>query len=57
MPDSVPTQMKSLRVQDKGAVGVETVNVPQPKDNEVLVRVKAVTLNPTDWVSGCIESC
>lgn len=49
---SVPTQMKSLRTQEGKKVGIETVRVPKPKDNEVLVKVKAVTLNPTDWKSS-----
>lgn len=30
---------------------VQTVSVPQLRDGLVLVRVKAVALNPTDWKS------
>lgn len=49
---SVPTQMQSVRTQPGGKVGIETVDVPQPGKNEVLVKVHAVTLNPTDWKSA-----
>ncbi|CAO1619114.1 unnamed protein product [Parajaminaea phylloscopi] len=48
---SVPAQMRSLRTQDGKKAGIETVPVPQPKENEVLIKVKTVTLNPTDWKS------
>lgn len=49
---SVPSQMKSLRTQADHKIGVENVDVPKPEANEVLIRVKAVTLNPTDWKSA-----
>lgn len=49
---SVPSQMKSLRTQKDAQIGVENVSVPQPQKNEVLVKVLAVTLNPTDFKSA-----
>lgn len=49
---SVPSQMQSLRTQANAQIGVETVAVPQPEKNEVLVKVHAVTLNPTDFKSA-----
>lgn len=48
---SSTAQMRSLRTQEGSKAGIETVSVPQPEDNEVLVKVHTVTLNPTDWVS------
>ncbi|CAO1629544.1 unnamed protein product [Sympodiomycopsis kandeliae] len=49
---SVPQEMKSLRTQADAKIGVETVAVPTPGKNEVLVKVIAVTLNPTDFKSA-----
>lgn len=40
---SVPKQMKSLRTAPDHKVAVETVATPQPQDNEVLVKVQAVS--------------
>lgn len=35
----------------KGEVEVQSVPIPQLKDGFILVNVKAVALNPTDWKS------
>ncbi|SNX84284.1 related to toxD gene [Melanopsichium pennsylvanicum] len=46
---SAATQMQALQtVQDK-KTAVKTVHVPTLDTDEILVRVTAVTLNPTDW--------
>ncbi|KFY03517.1 hypothetical protein V490_00166 [Pseudogymnoascus sp. VKM F-3557] len=48
----IPNTQRALKV--KGAGQVELVSqciVPQPGDDEILVRVKHVALNPVDWKS------
>jgi NADPH:quinone reductase-like Zn-dependent oxidoreductase len=44
--------MKAVRVNQWGsseAANVEDIECPQPQEGEVLVRVKAVSINPIDW--------
>jgi NADPH:quinone reductase-like Zn-dependent oxidoreductase len=44
--------MKCIRVNQWGqseVVVIEDIDTPQPEPNEVLVRVKAVAINPLDW--------
>jgi len=36
--------MKALILQDAGKFRIETIDVPQPADDEVLARVKAVAI-------------
>jgi NADPH:quinone reductase-like Zn-dependent oxidoreductase len=48
----MPTMMKAIRVHEFGGPEVlryETVPVPALKPGEVLVRVRAVGINPPDW--------
>src|SRR5690349_18185483 len=45
-------QMKAARIQQYGGsevVQIESIPVPQPQQDEVLVRVRAAALNPVDW--------
>jgi len=47
-----------------GVAGVETIPMPEPRDEYILVKNKAVALNPTDWKSlksrfapGAVSGC
>ncbi|TKA27003.1 hypothetical protein B0A50_05194 [Salinomyces thailandicus] len=44
-----PSKMKAIKVVEKGKAELQEVPVPKLKDDYVLVKVKAVALNPTDW--------
>ncbi|KDE09819.1 hypothetical protein MVLG_00217 [Microbotryum lychnidis-dioicae p1A1 Lamole] len=46
---SIPTQSQALIVVDQGKVAVQTVDTPQAGQGEIVVKVEAVALNPTDW--------
>ncbi|KIM27903.1 hypothetical protein M408DRAFT_70528 [Serendipita vermifera MAFF 305830] len=46
---SLPSQHRALVVTEKGKVGVKVQPLPKFSDEEILVRVRAVALNPTDW--------
>ncbi|SCV68520.1 BQ2448_641 [Microbotryum intermedium] len=46
---SLPTQSQAIIVEDKGSVAVQTVDTPQAGQGEIVVKVEAVALNPTDW--------
>jgi NADPH:quinone reductase-like Zn-dependent oxidoreductase len=41
--------MKAIKVVEAGKAEVQEVPVPKLKDGYVLVKVKAVAINPTDW--------
>jgi NADPH:quinone reductase-like Zn-dependent oxidoreductase len=41
--------MVALKAQPPGKAGVETVPLPKLRPDYILVRVRAVALNPTDW--------
>ncbi|GAA6058545.1 hypothetical protein JCM10212_006984 [Sporobolomyces blumeae] len=41
--------MQAVVVQDKGKVAVKQIDIPQPRQGEILVKNHAVALNPTDW--------
>lgn len=46
---TVPSQMKAIvAADDKTAKVAEGVAVPKPGKGEILVKVEAVTLNPTE---------
>lgn len=36
---------------------VQTLPTPQVRDGQILVKTKAVALNPTDWKSMAMDSC
>ncbi|KAI0028448.1 dehydrogenase [Vararia minispora EC-137] len=42
----------AIIVEGGGAVELEEIDVPKPGKNEVLVKVVAAALNPTDWKSA-----
>ncbi|SCZ90503.1 BZ3500_MvSof-1268-A1-R1_Chr1-3g02029 [Microbotryum saponariae] len=44
---SIPKQSQALIVVDKGKVAVQTVDIPQAGEGEIVVKVEAVALNPT----------
>jgi NADPH:quinone reductase-like Zn-dependent oxidoreductase len=50
MPSSnLPTTHRALVVTEKGKVALKEVPIPKLEDDQVLVRVKAVAINPIDW--------
>ncbi len=46
---SVPSTVKALVLQGAGKTAVVDVPMPIIDDDEILVKVIAVALNPTDW--------
>ena len=46
---SITQQKQAVDVKGMGAAAVETVPVPQPGPGQILVKVHANALNPTDW--------
>jgi NADPH:quinone reductase-like Zn-dependent oxidoreductase len=44
-----PSTMKALKLVDVGKAEVQDVPLPKLRDTYVLVKVKAVALNPSDW--------
>lgn len=39
----------AIVIQEDGDEGIAHIPIPKPKDEWVLVKVKAIALNPTDW--------
>lgn len=53
---SIPTQQKAqLLLRHAGPYAVETVPVPELQPGEVLVRVDAAGINPSDWKTRFTE--
>lgn len=46
---SYPTTHRSVTVIEAGKVEVQEKAVPAFSDEEILVRVRSVALNPLDW--------
>ncbi|KAM0716781.1 hypothetical protein Q7P37_008226 [Cladosporium fusiforme] len=44
-----PQTMKAVKIVSPGKAEVQTVPVPRLRDNYILVKVKSVAINPTDW--------
>jgi NADPH2:quinone reductase len=45
----IPSTMKALIIEKIGGpLSIQTVEVPQPKDDEILVKIEATTINPSD---------
>lgn len=41
--------MKAIKMTGPGAAEIQEVPIPALRDDYILVKVKAVALNPTDW--------
>lgn len=49
-PDmAAPQTMKAIKAVVPGKAEVQDVSVPEVRDDWILVKVKYVALNPTDW--------
>lgn len=45
----MPSTMKAIKLTRPGEAEIQEVPIPALRDDYVLVKVKAVALNPTDW--------
>jgi NADPH:quinone reductase-like Zn-dependent oxidoreductase len=45
----LPETMRPLKVVETGKVAIHDVPLPTLRDEYVLVKVRTVALNPTDW--------
>ena len=43
------SSMKAIKVVGHGKAEIQEVPLPKLRDDYVLVKVRAVALNPTDW--------
>ena len=48
----MPRTMQAVARDRRGACGIVEVPVPQPGRGEVLIRVRAISVNHADWASG-----
>ncbi len=48
----MPKTMRAVAKDKAGTCGAVEVAVPQPKPGEVLIRVRAISVNHGDWASG-----
>lgn len=46
---TVEETMRALKIMGRGQIEVRKVLVPQLEPDTVLIAVKAIALNPTDW--------
>ena len=44
-----PSNMKAIKLIEQGKAEIKEVPLPKLRDDYVLVKVKNVALNPTDW--------
>jgi NADPH:quinone reductase len=45
----IPSTMKAVIIEKLGGpLSIQSVEVPQPKDDEILVKIEATTINPSD---------
>lgn len=44
-----PKTMQAIKIVEPGKAEIQNVPVPDLRDNYILVKVKSVALNPTDW--------
>ena len=45
-----PSNMKAIKMIEQGKAEIKEVPLPKLRDDYVLVKVKNVALNPTDWL-------
>lgn len=45
---AAPKMMKALVLAEDGSVAVQDVPIPKPRDGEVLVKILAAPINPSD---------
>jgi len=50
---SLTQALMTIRLQNRTAL-VQQVHVAIPGNNEILVKVKTVAINPTDWKRACV---
>lgn len=43
------SQQSAIVIQEDGEAGISHIPIPTPGDDWILVKVRAVALNPTDW--------
>jgi len=43
------SSMKAIKITGQGQADIKEVPLPKLRDDYVLVKVKDVALNPTDW--------
>lgn len=48
-PNMAPSKMKAIKVAEAGKAEIQEVPLPKLRDDYILVKVKSVALNPTDW--------
>jgi len=48
-PVEIPSVMRALVVQEGGVAAIEEVPVPELGDGNLLIKTKAIAINPTDW--------
>ncbi|KAI5364264.1 putative GroES-like superfamily, alcohol dehydrogenase-like, NAD(P)-binding domain superfamily [Septoria linicola] len=46
---ALPSTMKAIKITNKHTAEIQEVPLPKLRDDYVLVKVKSVALNPTDW--------
>jgi len=46
---SLPKTVRAVVVQENKTTAVQEVPIQTPGENEILVRVRAIAINPTDW--------
>ena len=46
---ALPSTHKALVVVESGKVAIKEQPLPKYGDEEILVKIKTVALNPTDW--------
>jgi NADPH:quinone reductase-like Zn-dependent oxidoreductase len=45
----IPETMNAIKIVSARNAEIQTVPVPELRENYILVKVQAVAINPTDW--------